>query len=390
MQHCTNCTQPLFGIYFHIPFCKSKCGYCDFYSVAASQGVVQQTVDAMLCEVELRKNYFTHVKNLGENATLYFGGGTPSLLHPSQIDALAQKAIHAFGVKNVLEFTVEVNPDDVTPEYLRALREIGVDRLSIGVQSFFDDDLQRVNRRHTAQQAKSSVLFAQKEGFKNISVDLIYGLPQMTFERWKANLETVFSLDVQHLSTYALSVEKGTPLDAEQRRGELVLPTEDEMMMQILLLDGLSTHHGFTHYEISNFGREGFFALHNTAYWQQKPYIGIGAAAHSYCGAQRRGNIANNTLYMERVCSGADFFEVENLTQEQQYNEYVFTGLRTMWGINFNHMKQVFDNRLYEHCLKNAQKHIDRKFVMLKNGVLTIPKNHWLIADRIIMDLIWV
>jgi oxygen-independent coproporphyrinogen-3 oxidase len=265
-------------------------------------------VEAMLRELELRKNYFAPAKNLGENATLYFGGGTPSLLQPSQIAVLAQKAAQTFGVKTVAEFTVEVNPDDVTQEYLQGLRRAGVNRLSIGVQSFFEDDLQRANRRHTAQQARQSVFLAQQAGFENISIDLIYGLPQMTLERWRSNLETAFSLNIQHLSVYALSVEKRTPFGVQQRKGRLILPTENEVVEQSRLLDELSAQQGFTRYEISNFCRDGLFSQHNAAYWQQKPYIGIGPSAHSYNGAQRQSNVANNSLYIERVNGGGNFF----------------------------------------------------------------------------------
>jgi oxygen-independent coproporphyrinogen-3 oxidase len=399
-------------------------------------------VEAMLQEVELRKNYFDNIvipcstrkrssaqANLQieglqvkpamtdekNEATLYFGGGTPSLLQPAQIAALAQKVIQTFGVKNVTEFTVEINPDDATTEYLQALRNIGVNRLSIGIQSFFDDDLQRVNRRHTAQQAKLSVQNAQKVGFKNISVDLIYGLPQMTLEHWRSNLETAFSLNIQHLSAYALSVEERTPFGVQQRKGQLFLPTENEVAEQSALLDELSAQHNFTRYEISNFGKKGFFSQHNTAYWQQKPYIGLGPSAHSYSGAQRQNNVANNALYMERIagCHSAldaetkfgasqspnreiagqarndKFFELENLTSEQRYNEYIFTGLRTMWGIDLNYIEQVFDKKLYDYCCKNLSQLIDNKIVILKNNKITIPQNKWIVADSIIVDLIW-
>ncbi len=414
----------MFGVYFHIPFCKSKCGYCDFYSVA-SQALVQPMVETMLHEVELRSNYFDSAviagltcKPLKEDglligrprvehgmtgaaATLYFGGGTPSLLRPEQISALAEKAIQVFNIKNVAEFTVEINPDDATPDYLQGLRSVGVDRLSIGIQSFFDDDLQRVNRRHTSQQAKQGVLEAQRAGFKNISIDLIYGLPQMTLERWRSNLETAFSLNVQHLSAYALSVEEHTPFGIQQRKGKLVLPAENEVAEQSRLLDELSALHGFTHYEISNFAQGEFFSRHNTAYWQQKSYIGVGPSAHSYNGEQRQHNVANNTQYVQRVnaaCSViarrndeaiSDFFEIENLTEEQRYNEYIFTGLRTMWGVDLSYIQQVFHNRLYKHCLENAKKHFDNQNFELINGRLTIPQNRWLVADSIIVDLIW-
>ncbi len=211
----------------------------------------------------------------------------------------------------------------------------------------------------------------------------------MTLARWQRNLDELFSLDVQHFSAYALSVEERTPFGVQQRKGKLSLPTEAEVAAQSELLDEQSAQLGFVRYEISNFGKKDFFSQHNTAYWQQKPYIGIGPSAHSYNGVQRQHNLANNAQYIQGVNGGDCFFEVENLTPEQRYNEYIFTGLRTMWGIDLNYMQQVFDKKFYRHCLDNAKKHIDSERIMVKNEHLIIPQNSWLIADSIIVDLIW-
>ncbi|MDR0414746.1 MAG: radical SAM family heme chaperone HemW [Prevotellaceae bacterium] len=381
----------MIGIYLHIPFCKSKCSYCDFYSTA-SQMLVQPTVLSMLREIERRKNYFASAKSFSPAAqptTLYVGGGTPSLLPPDMLNELAQKAIATFCATPPVEFTVELNPDDVTPGYLQCLRDMGVNRVSIGVQSFFDDDLQRLHRRHSARQAARSVQLAQQAGFGNISIDLMYGLPYMDVERWRSNLEAAFSLGVQHLSAYVLTVESRTPFGALRRKNKLTLPPEEEVAAQHDLLCEMSAKNGFAHYEISNFALDGFFSAHNTAYWQQQPYIGIGPAAHSYNGRQRQSNVASCAQYAKNVEEEKDFFEVENLSTEDCYNEYVFTGLRTIWGINLCRLQQLFDKKLINYLLANARKHIDCKNIVVDGDRLAIPEDRWFVADSIIVDLIW-
>lgn len=381
----------MIGIYLHIPFCKSKCGYCDFYATA-SQTLVQPTVWAMLHEMERRKNYFAQVeKNPSEpqKFTLYVGGGTPSLLPPDMLAALSQKAIATFCAAPPEEFTVELNPDDVTPEYLQALRSMGVNRISIGIQSFFDDDLQRLHRRHSARQAIRSVQLAQSAGFDNISIDLIYGLPHMDCERWRYNLHTAFSLGVQHLSAYALTVEQRTPFGVLRRKNRLPLPHEDEVAMQHDLLCQMSAAQGLVHYEISSFARRGFFSLHNAAYWQQQPYIGIGPAAHSYSGGQRQSNVASCAQYIKGMEEDAAFFELENLSAESRYNEYVFTGLRTVWGVSKNYLLKNFDETLTSYFFAGAGKHIERKNITVDGDRIAVPESRWFVADSIIVDLIW-
>jgi oxygen-independent coproporphyrinogen-3 oxidase len=346
----------------------------------------------MLHEMERRKNYFSQVeKNSSalQKSTLYIGGGTPSQLPPDMLAALSQKAVATFCVAPPEEFTVELNPDDVTPEYLQRLRGMGVNRVSIGVQSFFDDDLQRLRRRHSARQAIRSVQLAQAAGFENISVDLIYGLPCMDVERWRSNLKTAFSLGVQHLSAYALTIEKRTPFGVLRRKNKLPLPHEDEVAMQYDLLCQASAENGWLHYEISSFARSGFFSMHNTAYWQQQPYIGIGAAAHSYNGWQRQSNVASCAQYIKNVEEGADFFELESLSMENRYNEYVFTGLRTVWGVSKSYLQANFDNRLINYFFSHARKHIENKSIIADDDRIAIPENRWFVADSIIVDLIW-
>ncbi|MDR0711337.1 MAG: radical SAM family heme chaperone HemW [Prevotellaceae bacterium] len=381
----------MIGIYLHIPFCKSKCSYCDFYSTV-SQTLVQPTVLAMLHEMEKRKNYFSQAKKNSakpQKSTLYIGGGTPSQLPPNMLAALSQKAVETFCVAPPEEFTVELNPDDVTPECLQHLRGMGVNRISIGIQSFFDDDLRRIHRRHSAQQAVRSVQLAQMAGFGNISVDLIYGLPYMNAERWKDNLKTALSLGVQHFSAYALTVEKRTPFGVLQRKNKLLLPNEDEVATQHDLLCRMSAESGFVHYETSNFALDGFFSMHNAAYWQQQPYIGIGPAAHSYNGKQRQHNIASCAQYIKNMEEEKDFFELESLSKESCYNEYVFTGLRTIWGVSKSYLQKVFDKELTDYFFANANKHIEDKNIIVNGDRITIPENRWFVADGIIVDLIW-
>lgn len=381
----------MIGIYLHIPFCKTKCGYCDFYSTS-SQKLVQPTVLAMLREMEIRKNYFVQAEKIPltpQKSTLYIGGGTPSQLPPDMLAALSQKAMATFCAAPPEEFTVELNPDDVTLEYLHRLRGMGVNRISIGVQSLFDDDLQRLRRRHSARQAVRSVELAQQAGFENISVDLIYGLPCMDAERWRRNLRAALSLGVQHLSAYALTVEKRTPFGVLRRKNKLPLPSEDELAEQYTLLCQMSAEHGLAHYEISSFARSGFFSKHNAAYWRQQPYIGIGPSAHSYSGKQRQCNAAGCAQYAKNVQEGKDFFEVENLSRESCYNEYVFTGLRTMWGVSKSYLQKTFDKKLINCFFAGASKHLENKNIIADGDRISIPENRWFVADSIIVDLIW-
>jgi oxygen-independent coproporphyrinogen-3 oxidase len=344
-------------------------------------------VAAMQTEMEFRKNYIPSPAKKDGMATLYFGGGTPSLLYISEIQYLTKKAKDIFEIETFSEFTIEANPDDLNQEYLEGLISIGVNRLSVGIQSFFDEDLKFANRRHTSKQAVQSIFLAQKAGFKNISIDLMFGLPSLTAERWRQNLEAAFSLNIQHLSAYALTVEERTAFGLKQKRGLLALPGEDELTEQNNLLNELSSQHGFVRYETSNFAKNGLFSMHNSAYWQQKPYIGIGPAAHSYDGKTRQNNISSNRKYVEGVARGSGYFETEDLSQNELYNELVFTGLRTVWGVDLKLLEQSFGKIYVDFCLKCASQHIAKGSLVVEGKKLYIPQQYWFIADGIVVDL---
>ncbi|MGL4908602.1 MAG: radical SAM family heme chaperone HemW [Bacteroidales bacterium] len=378
------------GIYFHIPFCVSKCHYCNFYSVVDTKNT-QFMQRAMLHEVALRQDYFaSHYKqNTPFQASLYFGGGTPSLMPVDALDVLAKKAIDSFKVDDVSEFTVELNPDDATPQYLEKLRGIGVNRISLGVQSFFDEDLQFANRRHTAQQAKQCIRDAQKIGFDNISVDLIYGLPDLNISRWQKNLEILLSLDIQHISAYSLSLEEGTVFAQWLKKKRIELQTDTEITAQYDLLCTMAQQKGFVHYETSNFALPSHFAQHNTAYWQDVPYIGIGAAAHSFNGVERQSNLSSNTLYMNNLEKGGKYYTLEKLNAYQRYNEVVSMGLRTIWGVSLQKIKIDFGEKLLNYCLQQAERHIKMQNIEIDSNIMKIPHNRWFVADSIVVDLMW-
>ncbi|GHT81128.1 coproporphyrinogen III oxidase [Bacteroidia bacterium] len=376
----------MLGIYFHIPFCQRKCAYCDFYSVT-DKSLYGVALAAMMKEMEQRKDEFSGIDTT--QATIYFGGGTPSLLTAAQIKMLAQKAIQTFDIQQVAEFTIEVNPDDVTLDYLASLRGAGANRLSIGVQSFVDNDLQQVQRRHTAQQAIDSIASAKKTGFNNISIDLMYGLPSLTLEHWQQNLQTAFALDIQHLSAYCLSVEPHTPLGKWLQAGKIALPNEDEVTAQYQTLLELSRRHGFEHYEISNFARPNCRAQHNTAYWQGTPYVGIGAAAHSYNGKARRANVANVLQYIQGVEQNSACFEHEILSPSQQYNELIFTGLRTRWGVDLSQIEHTAGGQFVDFFVKQSTPLLQQQQLIQTNAHFTIPQHLWFIADSIILKMIF-
>ncbi|MDR0419287.1 MAG: radical SAM family heme chaperone HemW [Prevotellaceae bacterium] len=375
----------MFGVYFHIPFCRSKCGYCDFYSVASSE-LQNLVLSAMEKELDLRKDYLNPLA--GDNqATIYFGGGTPSLLSANEINILVEKARQVLGVGEIMEFTVEINPDDISPDHLSSLRDIGVDRLSIGIQSFFNKDLHFANRRHTAEQAIEGVRLAQKSGFQNISIDLIYGLPDLTAERWKENLQIAFELGIQHLSAYSLMVEERTPFGILQRKRKLSLPQEEGIVLQDAILNEQSKKYNFERYEISNFAKNGHYSKHNTAYWQGAKYIGIGPSAHSFNGCTRQYNVANSTKYIKGIENNQYVVEVEQLTLVEKYNEYIFTSLRTKWGITLSEVEK-YGKKFKDFCLQNIDKNLKLNNLVQQERVF-IPQEKMLIADAIILDFIW-
>ncbi|MDR1056562.1 MAG: radical SAM family heme chaperone HemW [Prevotellaceae bacterium] len=381
------------GVYIHIPFCKQLCSYCDFY-FSVSLARKQDMLDALLYEMDLKKVEGGVLSEYNEHdvATLYFGGGTPTVYSPWELEMLASKALSLFLPNGIEEFTVEANPDDLTPEYLESLNAIGVNRLSIGIQSFTDRDLRWMRRRHTARQAINSVVNARKAGFNNISIDLIYGIPGMSEKEWEENVRQALELNVPHLSAYHLTIESKTILGKQQKRG-LFKPVDDEISAwQYALFEKLTAEAGYIHYEISNFAKPGCFSKHNSSYWQQKPYIGIGPSAHSYDGKNlRRWNVANNKKYIDALFSGNIYYEEEHLSIYDRYNEYILTSLRTSWGIDmYGDINNKFGDELYSYFLKQAIPLLNADRLEFENDCIYIPSKYFFVSDSIINRLFYV
>ncbi|MBK7147633.1 MAG: radical SAM family heme chaperone HemW [Bacteroidetes bacterium] len=368
------------GIYIHIPFCKQACNYCNFY-FSTSPGNQDRFVNALLQEMVLAKDYLE-----GEVIeTVYFGGGTPTQLRVNDLLRITQKLQSVFGLHSLREFTIEANPDDLTAykiNELKSLQSFGLNRLSIGVQSFFDEDLRYMNRAHNAAEALAAVKRAQDAGFQNITIDLIYGTPTMDDERWIQNLETAFSLEVQHLSSYALTVEPKTALENKIKKGVRLPVNEQQSARQFQLLMNETETNGFEQYEISNFARDGQYAIHNTSYWMGKKYIGLGPSAHSYNRESRRWNVANNINYISAIEKGELNFEEEKLTEHQHINEQIMTGLRTKWGVYLGAFSPAHADTLRVTLLT-----IDSRHYLLKNDLLTLTHEGKFFADAIAAQL---
>lgn len=342
-------------------------------------------VRALLHEMDLRRNYLAAFTSTTH--TLYFGGGTPSLLSANEIALLVTKAKETAGIESFDELTLEANPDDLTPEYLRQLPAIGINRLSIGIQSFHDKHLQWMRRRHTAQKAIKSVRNAQQAGFENITIDLMYGLPNLSLDEWKYDIQQALALNVPHISAYHLGIEPHTLLGKQQQKGLLTAQDEQTSLQQFYLLQALLAQAGYEHYEISNFARKGWRALHNSAYWQQQPYIGIGPSAHSFDGKSRQWNVANNIHYLEALENNKVFFDYETLSEEMRYNEYLLTSLRTANGADLGEIEKLFGSQRKEYCQQQAQKFLQTGQLQIVGTRLQIPPEHFFIADGIIAEL---
>lgn len=372
------------GLYIHIPFCKSRCTYCDFFSTT-DETRVDAFVDTLRLEAESRRDEVDEPVK-----TVYLGGGTPSRLQAKHFDVLFETLYRYYPIDPAAEVTVEANPDDLTGGYLALLAQQPVNRLSLGIQSFNDKELRLLSRRHTAQEAIHAVKRVQEQGFHNISIDLIYGLPGQSEEVWQENLCQATELQMPHLSAYHLIYEEKTPMHALLQAGK-VMPVDEETSnaMFAMLIDWM-TSHGFIHYELSAFGKEGFFSRHNSAYWKGEKYLGLGPSAHSFDGDSRSWNVASITEYIRGVTSGEPYQNRERLNQTELYNEFILTGLRTTWGVNLPELKHRFGEDLYSYCLVNAQKHIDQNLLVTEKEALKLTRDGLFISDGIMSDLMWV
>ncbi len=365
------------GIYVHIPFCRHPCHYCNFH-FSTSLVHKNELIAALLKETSLQKKYLDDESV----ETIYFGGGTPSLLEIDELKLLLEKIRLTFSVNADAEITLEANPDDITEEKLKEWRTIGINRLSIGVQSFFEEDLVWMNRAHNAEQAIDNLQLAIKQ-FDNITIDLIYGHPLLNDEKWKKNIDQVISLNIPHISCYALTVEPKTPLQKmiRERKKEDVSP-EKQADQFIILMNRLSET-GYEHYEISNFAKPGHRSRHNSSYWQGKKYLGLGPSAHSFNGTSRQWNVSNNNKYISALYKNELPFEKEILTPTQQLNEYIMTSLRTMEGLDLERVRSRVSGVRSQEIIKRSQKFIDNGKLILKEEKLILTKEGKLLADGI-------
>ena len=388
------CFCTMAGIYIHVPFCKSKCGYCGFYSLPSLK-MKDRFLEALKEEIALRKDYL-HGENVN---TIYFGGGTPSLLTIDEIGDLLHLINKHYPISESPEITLEANPDTLSLEYLQALRHMGINRLSIGIQSFFDNDLQYLGRKHNANHAKYCIEWAKQAGFRNISIDLIYGLPTSNAEQWNRNLDIFFDYDLPHLSAYALTLEPHSILTKQIELGKALPVSDDDALRDYDILCRRAKENGFLHYEISNFCKMGMHSKHNASYWFGTPYTGFGPSAHSFDGVSRQWNVSSVEKYCEAMSaasrsplkggSAKRVFEKEELTPEQAYDEYVMLRLRTHWGIDLKYMKREMGERFSSYCEQHAQPLVAAGRFSQTREFLFLTDEQMLFADGVAEELFW-
>jgi oxygen-independent coproporphyrinogen-3 oxidase len=369
--------------YFHIPFCKQSCHYCDFH-FSTSLKYKEELLDAMLKEIELRASYLEDNKV----ESLYFGGGTPSILEAKEIDQLIRQVAKYFEISPSAEITLEANPDDLDKKKVQDLRNTEINRFSIGIQSFYEEDLIWMNRAHNSEEARSSIMRVQDSGFENITCDLIYGFPLLTNSKWKGNMQQLIDLDVPHISSYSMTVEKKTALAHMINKGSTPALNEEQSAEQMLMLVDTLTSSGYEHYEISNFAKPDRYARHNSNYWKGKSYLGIGPSAHSFNGTSRSWNIANNALYIKGILAKELPLETEQLSKNDRFNEYVMTSLRTKWGIDIKYVEREFGSDYLNSLLENIEEYEDKKDVNISDqGIITLTPTGKLLADQIASEL---
>ena len=369
------------GIYIHIPFCKQKCSYCDFHFSTSYQSYKSEMIDSLIRELSMRSSYLAEQ----EIETIYFGGGTPSLLSSGELKAIITHINTTFSISDTAEISLEVNPDDISENQLMDWKKSGINRLSIGLQSFREEDLKWMNRAHNSEEALNCVGLAKKAGFENISVDLIYGLPNFSAEDWKKNIKTVIRFGIQHVSAYCLTVEEKTVLSKWVAQKKIVPANEDDQSEQFETLVNELEKAGIEQYEISNFSLPGFHSKHNSNYWKGKHYLGIGPSAHSFNGTSRSWNIANNRTYMREIQEGKRWFETEELTTKNQFNELLLVGLRTSTGVNIERLISIQNpsKKFWEQIetMKNYG------WIIVTDQTITLTKAGKLKADHISSEL---
>jgi len=379
------------GIYIHIPFCKQACHYCDFH-FSTSMKKKDEMVLALAKEIAMRKNEFELLDSARSNnqiETIYFGGGTPSVLSNDEINFLIAEVYKNYKVVENPEITLEANPDDLSSERILELSKSPINRLSIGIQSFYEEDLKMMNRAHNSVEAKKCLEEATKY-FDNISLDLIYGIPGLTDEMWKQNIETALSFGVPHISSYALTVEPKTALRKLIDTGKIAEPQDEVASNHFMILVETLQKNGFIHYELSNFGKENYFSKNNSAYWLGKKYIGIGPSAHSYDGEKRGWNVANNSLYLKSIQENILPIETENLSKSDRYNEYVMTGLRTIWGVSLERIESEFGPEYLKYLNKQSQKFLNDNLLSIENNILKPTVKGKFLTDGIASDLFYL
>lgn len=377
------------GIYIHIPFCKQACHYCDFH-FSTQLGKKEAMVNAIAKELELRKSEVDD-----EVETIYFGGGTPSLLTLEEMERLIQAVYENYKVIDRPEITLEANPDDLVSSRAESrdlfleYKNAGINRLSIGIQSFFEEDLKLMNRAHNAGEAAQCIQVATQY-FNNITIDLIYGIPGMDDERWKSNIQKALDFGLPHISSYALTVEPRTALKKFIEKGIVPDVDDEQAQEQFHILVDMLEAHGFVNYEISNFGKPGFFSQNNTAYWLGKTYLGVGPSAHSFDGKHRSWNIRNNPTYIKKIKEGELPLEIETLSKTDRYNEYVMTGLRTIWGVDLDRIASEFGANYLKYISQQAAKFLEQGFLFIADGKLLTTKKGKFLVDGIASDLFYL
>lgn len=369
------------GIYIHIPFCKQACHYCDFH-FSTSMKKKNEMVLALMKELTMRAGEFKN--EIVE--TIYFGGGTPSVLDISELKLLIDTVYQNYKVAENPEITLEANPDDLSKDRILEWAENRINRLSIGIQSFFEEDLKLMNRAHNANEAKACLTEATKH-FDNISVDLIYGIPGLSNAQWQENIATALSFGIPHISSYALTVEPKTALKKLIQTGKIAEPNDEVAQEQFVILVETLQAKGFIHYELSNFGKENYFSKNNSSYWLGKKYLGIGPSAHSYNGVSRSWNVANNSLYLKSIQENQLPNEVEILSINDRYNEYIMTGLRTIWGVDLNRIESEFGLKTLTYLKKQARKFLDDGLLSIDNHILKTTTKGKFLTDGIASDL---